>query len=120
MKHTYIPKGVCSRQITVEVEDGIIKSVAFVGGCAGNTAGVSKLCVGRKVDDVIELLRGTQCRGGTSCLFVCPFGLGLAVLARTGEDKGGGEEVTNTAAPTWSTPTSPPFGGGVWRPGAST
>ncbi len=67
MKHTYIPKGVCSRQITVEVEDGIIKSVAFVGGCAGNTAGVSKLCVGRKVDDVIELLRGTQCRNGTSC-----------------------------------------------------
>ena len=25
------------------------------------------LCVGRKVDDVIELLRGTQCRNGTSC-----------------------------------------------------
>ena len=67
MKHTYLPKGVCSRQITIDVEDGIIKSVEFVGGCAGNTAGVSKLCVGRKVDDVIELLRGTQCRNGTSC-----------------------------------------------------
>ena len=67
MKHTYIPKGVCSRQITIDVEDGIIKSVEFVGGCAGNTAGVSKLCVGRKVDDVIELLRGTKCRNGTSC-----------------------------------------------------
>ncbi len=67
MKHTYIPKGVCSRQITIDVEDGIIKSVEFVGGCAGNTTGVSKLCVGRKVDDVIELLRGTQCRNGTSC-----------------------------------------------------
>ena len=67
MKHTYIPKGVCSRQITIDVEDGIIKSVEFVGGCAGNTAGVSKLGVGRKVDDVIELLRGTQCRNGTSC-----------------------------------------------------
>lgn len=67
MKHTYIPKGVCSRQITIDVEDGIIKSVEFVGGCAGNTAGVSKLCVGRKVDDVIELLRGTQCRNDTSC-----------------------------------------------------
>ena len=67
MKHTYIPNGVCSRQITIDVEDGIIKSVEFVGGCAGNTAGVSKLCVGRTVDDVIELLRGTQCRNGTSC-----------------------------------------------------
>ena len=67
MKPPYIPKGVCSRQITIDVEDGIIKSVEFVGGCAGNTAGVSKLCVGRKVDDVIELLRGTQCRNGTSC-----------------------------------------------------
>ena len=67
MKHTNIPKGVCSRQITIDVEDGIIKSVEFVGGCAGNTAGVSKLCVGRKVDEVIELLRGPQCRNGPSC-----------------------------------------------------
>ena len=36
MKFVYTPKGVCSRQITVEVEDGIVKDVAFIGGCNGN------------------------------------------------------------------------------------
>ncbi len=40
---------------------------AFVGGCPGNTVGVAKLAVGRKVEDVIALLKGIQCRNGTSC-----------------------------------------------------
>ena len=68
MKHTYKPHGVCSRQITVDVEEGVIRKVEFVGGCMGNTTGVAKLCEGRKVEEVIELLRDTQCGiRGTSC-----------------------------------------------------
>lgn len=59
--------GVCSRSIDFEVENNIIKHVKFNGGCLGNTQGVAKLAVGRTVDEVIELLEGTQCRGGTSC-----------------------------------------------------
>ena len=59
--------GVCSRSIDFEVENNIIKYVKFNGGCLGNTQGVAKLAVGRTVDEVIELLEGTQCRGGTSC-----------------------------------------------------
>ena len=39
----------------------------FVVGCPGNTQGVAKLVVGRKVEDVVALLKGTQCRNGTSC-----------------------------------------------------
>ena len=34
MKYTYIPKGVCSRQINLEINDGIIESCEFIGGCA--------------------------------------------------------------------------------------
>lgn len=65
---TYTPQGVCSRQITVEVEDGIVKDVKFIGGCNGNTQGVAKLAVGRKAEEVIELLKNTNCNGrGTSC-----------------------------------------------------
>ena len=64
---TFIPKNVCSRKINFEIEDGIIKSCEFVGGCAGNTQGVSNLVVGMKVDDVIKRLSGIQCRFGTSC-----------------------------------------------------
>ena len=36
MTYTYTPKGVCSRKMTVEVEDGIIKNAEVVGGCSGN------------------------------------------------------------------------------------
>lgn len=64
----YTPKGVCSRKITVEEENGIIKSVIFTGGCNGNTQGISKLAVGMKVEDVISRLEGVNCNGrGTSC-----------------------------------------------------
>ncbi|MBP3271558.1 MAG: TIGR03905 family TSCPD domain-containing protein [Ruminococcus sp.] len=67
-KISFTPQGVCSRQINVEVEDGIVKSVQFIGGCNGNTQGVAKLAVGRPAKEVIELLKGTNCNGrGTSC-----------------------------------------------------
>ena len=67
-KISFTPKGVCSKQINVEVEDGIIKEVSFVGGCNGNTQGVAKLAKGRPAAEVIELLKGTNCNGrGTSC-----------------------------------------------------
>lgn len=65
---SYTPKGVCSRKIDIEVEGDVIKSVKFTGGCNGNTQGIAKLCVGMKVQDVIERLEGLNCNGrGTSC-----------------------------------------------------
>ncbi len=68
MTINYKTKGVCSRQINVEVEDGIVKNVEFVGGCSGNTQGVARLAKGMKVKDVIELLKDVDCGGrGTSC-----------------------------------------------------
>ena len=46
----------------------IVRNVKFTGGCNGNTQGVSKLVVGRKADEVVALLKGTDCGGrGTSC-----------------------------------------------------
>ena len=64
---TYIPRGVCSRQIKFEITDGIITACEFVGGCRGNTQGLSKLVIGMKPEEVISRLEGTDCRGGTSC-----------------------------------------------------
>ena len=64
---TYQTKGTCSRAIEYEVTDGILTACRFVGGCPGNTQGVARLAVGRKVEDVIAMLKGIQCRGGTSC-----------------------------------------------------
>ena len=48
MEIHYTPKGVCSRQIDIVVEDGVIQSVKFTGGCNGNTQGVAALAQGIK------------------------------------------------------------------------
>ncbi len=61
MTINYRTHGTCSQQINIEVEGGIIKSVEFIGGCNGNTKGISQLVVGMKVEDVIERLEGTTC-----------------------------------------------------------
>ena len=64
----YIPSGVCSRAIYVEVDNDIITSVAFTGGCNGNTQGISALVKGMNIDDAISKLEGINCNGrGTSC-----------------------------------------------------
>lgn len=66
-KISYKTHGVCSRQINVEVEDGIVKC-RIIGGCSGNTQGVAQLVRGMKAEDVIEKLKNIDCNGkGTSC-----------------------------------------------------
>lgn len=61
MKHTYIPRGVCSRMIEVEIEDDIIVNCKFIGGCSGNTQGVSALVKGMTADEAIKRLEGIKC-----------------------------------------------------------
>lgn len=68
MVYQYEPKGVCSREMIIDVENETIKSVQIIGGCAGNTKGVSVLVEGMNIDEAIKKLRGIDCRGrGTSC-----------------------------------------------------
>ena len=68
MKYTFIPKGVCSRQINLDVEDGKVKDCKFIGGCNGNLKGICKLIKGLPITEVIEKLEGTTCNNKpTSC-----------------------------------------------------
>lgn len=60
-KIEYKTQGTCSRQINVEVEDGVITSCEFVGGCSGNTQGVAALVTGMNVEDAIQKLKGIKC-----------------------------------------------------------
>ena len=57
----YKTHGVCSRMIIMDVEDGVITDCSIVGGCAGNTKGVSTLVVGMRAEDAIAKLRGIRC-----------------------------------------------------------
>lgn len=68
MEYKYKPTGVCSREINIEVEKGIVKKIKIIGGCEGNLNGISKLLEGMKIEDVIRKLKGIDCKGrGTSC-----------------------------------------------------
>ena len=64
----YKTKGVCSSNIEFEIENGYVKNVSFIGGCSGNTQGISSLVEGMKVEDVIARLEGIRCgMKNTSC-----------------------------------------------------
>ncbi len=68
MTYKYRPVGVCSMEITIEIEGDTIESVKFLGGCSGNTQGVGALISGMKIDEAIKRLKGIDCAGkGTSC-----------------------------------------------------
>lgn len=68
MKITYRPRGVCSRLMEIEVEDGKIASVSVTGGCDGNLKGISSLLKGMAVDEAIRRMQGIRCGGkATSC-----------------------------------------------------
>ena len=68
MHISYIPRGVCSQLMEIDVEDGIILKVEVAGGCNGNLQGISKLLVGMRVEDAISRLKGIRCGfKSTSC-----------------------------------------------------
>ena len=68
MEYRYTPQGVCSMQMIFQIEGDIIKSLKIIGGCPGNTIGVSKLVEGKNIEEVIQMLKGIPCGNrGTSC-----------------------------------------------------
>lgn len=70
MQLRYSNKGVCSTQTILDVDDSthIIKSCEIVGGCMGNTQGISSLLVGMKAEEAIKRMKGIKCGfRSTSC-----------------------------------------------------
>ena len=65
---TYKTRGTCSVAIELEIDgDNKITHCRFIQGCKGNTAGLSRMVIGRDASEVRDLLRGIPCRGDTSC-----------------------------------------------------
>ena len=68
MTFEYIPRGVCSRKMVFEIEDGVIKSLEVIGGCNGNLKAISKLVNGKNAREISDILRGNTCgMKNTSC-----------------------------------------------------
>ncbi len=68
MTYSFTPKGVCSRKMEFEIEDGVIRSVRVEGGCSGNLQGICALVKDMPVDEAIARMRGIRCGSKpTSC-----------------------------------------------------
>lgn len=76
MNLEYKTSGVCSKQIDIELDGDVIRSVKFHGGCNGNTQGVAALAVGMTVKDYIERCKGIKCGAKQTS---CPDQLALAL-----------------------------------------
>ena len=65
---SYKTRGTCSQLIEFEIDgENKLRNVRCKGGCKGNLQGIARLAEGKDADEVAALLKGTQCRGGTSC-----------------------------------------------------
>ena len=70
MELTYNTEGTCSKQIILDIDEDHdkINNVCFIGGCPGNTFGLSTLVKDMDVDYVISKLEGILCgMKSTSC-----------------------------------------------------
>lgn len=66
--YSYKTKGTCSAQIDVELDGDKVKAVKFYGGCNGNLQGISRIVIGKTVDEVAESFEGIRCgMRNTSC-----------------------------------------------------
>ena len=61
MTYSYRPQGTCSKLMTFELEDGVIKKLEVIGGCSGNLQGLARLVEGMRAEDAIKKLRGIRC-----------------------------------------------------------
>ncbi len=65
---SFSPKGVCSRRIDFDMEDGKIYNVTFEGGCNGNLKAIGLLVEGKDAKEIANILKGNDCNmRGTSC-----------------------------------------------------
>ena len=79
---TFKPNNVCSREMTIVIDDnGVISNAQVIGGCNGNLQGICRLIEGRKAEEVIETLKGIRCRGSRTGETSCPDQLALGLEA---------------------------------------
>lgn len=68
MEFSFRPKGVCSQNMDIEIEDNKLVRLKVMGGCSGNLQGISRLVEGMDIDEVINRLSGLRCGfKSTSC-----------------------------------------------------
>ena len=84
IKHySYRTSGTCSKNIEFDIVDGKLRNISFQGGCNGNLKGISSLCEGLEVNDVINRLSDIKCNAKTTS---CPDQLAKALKQALSEN----------------------------------
>lgn len=84
MRYVYKPIGVCSREISFDLDNGIITNINFIGGCSGNLRMISKILNGWKAEDIINITSGNLCGNRNTS---CADQLSLAVVEALKKEK---------------------------------
>lgn len=79
--YTFQPRGVCSREMQVDLDDqGVIQALRVTGGCHGNLQGIAALVKGMSAEEAIQRLKGIRCGPkSTSCPDQLALGLESAL-----------------------------------------
>lgn len=64
--YTLYPQNTCSRQIDLDMEDGVVYNLRYTGGCNGNLKALGILCEGMRATDIVEKLSGVRCGNNTT------------------------------------------------------
>ena len=85
MVYSFRPKGVCSHEMHIDVnEQGVIERLQVIGGCSGNLQGVAALVRGMSVQEAVERLKGIRCGfKNTSCPDQLARGLELVLAEQS-------------------------------------
>ena len=80
----YNPQGVCCKELQITLtDDNKIENLKFVGGCPGNTEGISSLAKGQDALEVASRLEHITCGNKTTS---CPAQLSIALKKALSEE----------------------------------
>lgn len=82
MTYQHQNRGTCSRGVTFDIEDGVVRNVQFEGGCSGNTQGVARLVEGMPAAEAVRRLSGIRCGFKPTS---CPDQLAQAIAEAIGQ-----------------------------------
>lgn len=84
MRHHYATRGTCSKSVEFEIDNGLVRNIAFEAGCPGNLQGLARLAEGRSVEELIKLLSGVKCGEKKTS---CPDQFARALKKQMGKEK---------------------------------
>ena len=66
MRYKYRTRGVCSQEISFDINGNVITNIEFFGGCPGNLKAIAKVVDGKTVEEIEEMFSDIRCGNKTT------------------------------------------------------